>query len=219
MPPGSQKQTGKNYRLPSEAEWEYAARAGTSSARFWGDNPDDACTFANVADKTFQQKFPNWQVHNCTDGYVYTAPVGKFAENKFKLQHTLGNVWEWTEDCWHENYDGAPNDGSAWVEDGDCSRRVIRGGSWNNKPRNVRSANRNRNNTDNRNNNVGFRLAQSACVAQCRARSRFVQGQTGSGTQVSMSPFPGFPGKGTTNSEIMTTSSEISRCIRRRSRC
>ena len=75
-----------------------------------------------------------------------------------------GNVWEWVQDYWHKTYDGAPGDGSAWGEadSGDCGRRVLRGGSWNNKAQNVRSANRNRNDPDNRNNNIGFRLAQAA---------------------------------------------------------
>ena len=80
--------------------------------------------------------------------------------NAFGLHDMLGNLWEWGQDCWNESYSGAPTDGSAWTS-GDCSRRVLRGGSWNNNPRNVCSANRNRNRTTNRNNNIGFRISRT----------------------------------------------------------
>jgi formylglycine-generating enzyme required for sulfatase activity len=107
----SQK-TGKNYRLPSEAEWEYAARAGTTTARFWGDNPDQACGYANLADETAKAQIPgasSWSVHNCTDGYAYTAAAASFKPNAFGLYDMIGNAWQWTEDCWHDNYNGAPD--------------------------------------------------------------------------------------------------------------
>ena len=89
------------------------------------------------------------------------APVGSFPANGFGLHDVHGNVWEWVEDCWHGHYKGAPSDGSAWTSGGDCSKRVLRGGSWNNNPRNLRSANRNRNTTGNRNDNNGFRVART----------------------------------------------------------
>jgi len=137
-------QTGKSYRLPSEAEWEYATRGGTTTSRYWGNGADRACGHANVADKTLERKFPALLIHNCQDGHVYTAPVGSYGQNRFGLKDTLGNVWEWVEDCWHENYEGSPTDGSAWLEagGGNCSQRVIRGGSWLNDPAYLRVSNR-----------------------------------------------------------------------------
>jgi formylglycine-generating enzyme required for sulfatase activity len=134
-------QTGKPYRLPSEAEWEYAARAGTRTVRYWGDNPDKACDYANVMDQTSKTEVPGvyWESHNCADGHRFTAPVGSFKPNAFGLFDMIGNVWEWTEDCWNPSYANAPADGSAWTT-GMCQWRVLRGGSWSKKPGFARSA-------------------------------------------------------------------------------
>ncbi|HJW40917.1 MAG TPA: SUMF1/EgtB/PvdO family nonheme iron enzyme [Rhizomicrobium sp.] len=113
------------YRLPSEAEWEFAARGGTTSARWWG----DAVGVGNA---------------NCNgcgspaDARVLT-PVDSFASNPFGLYGVLGNAWQWTADCWHPSYKDAPRDGAAWTS-GDCTRHVLRGGSWDNVPIFVRSA-------------------------------------------------------------------------------
>jgi formylglycine-generating enzyme required for sulfatase activity len=154
----SQK-SGKIYRLPTEAEWEYAARAGTTTARFWGDGRDPACGFANVADLTAADAL-NWSqgdAFQCRDGFVHTAPVGSFRPNAFGLYDMLGNVWQWTEDCFHQNYSGAPSNGSAWVSD-ECKFRVHRGGSWSSL--NVRSAERDSLPAGERNNLIGFRVVK-----------------------------------------------------------
>ena len=106
--------TGKPYRLLSEAEWEYAARGGTRTSRYWGDDASAQCAHANGADGTLKAHYSNWAwvVASCRDGFVHTAPVGSFSSNGFGLHDVLGNVWEWVEDCWNERYVGAPADGS-----------------------------------------------------------------------------------------------------------
>lgn len=145
------RKSGKRYRLLTEAEWEYAARAGTTSAYYWGDDMAHNCRYANGADQTAKAAHSNLTVADCTDNHVYTAPVGTFQPNAFGLYDMSGNVWEWTEDCGNANDEGAPGDGiavgsadgsadgSARVT-GDCNRRVVRGGSWNNFPPMLRSA-------------------------------------------------------------------------------
>ena len=142
------EQTGKQYRLPTEAEWEYAARAGTQTRYWWGDEigkNNANCTGCG-------SEWDNQQ----------TAPVGSFKANALGLHDTAGNVWEWTQDCWHKNYSGAPADGSAWLEKGggDCNRRMVRGGSWGSGPRSLRSAFRFGNNTDDVDYFLGFRIAR-----------------------------------------------------------
>ena len=157
----SQK-AGKGYRLLTEAEWEYAARAGTTTRRFWGDEGDQSCAYANGADQTAKAQVPGWNfmIANCNDRYAYTAPVGSYRANAFGLYDMLGNVWEWTEDCWNENYSGAPTDGNSWTT-GNCSRRVARGGSWLDVPRSLRSAYRYGDATANRKLLLGFRVART----------------------------------------------------------
>lgn len=154
------RKTGKRYRLASEAEWEYAARAGTPSARFWGDEAERACRHANVADRTLNRILSRVDHHDCDDGYLYTAPIGTFQPNQFGIYDILGNLWEWVEDCVNVNYESAPADGSAWAR-GDCSRRIVRGGGWFNDPRDVRSARRGNNHAFHRSINSGIRIART----------------------------------------------------------
>lgn len=142
------KQTGRKYRLPTEAEWEYVARAGTQTSYWWGDDIGKNNANCNGCGSQWDGK--------------QTAQVGSFKPNPFGLYDTAGNVWEWTEDCWHDNYQGAPADGSAWKEDnnGDCSRRVIRGGWRSSYSQDLRSAVRRSDYPDVANNFAGFRIAR-----------------------------------------------------------
>jgi hypothetical protein len=136
------KETGQAYRLLSEAEWEYAARAGTTTRHWWGD------------DITSENASFNENVGK-------TSEVGAhYPQNPWGLYDTNGNVWEWCEDCWNESYEGAPDDGSAWIG-GDCSFRVIRGGSWKSKRGILRAAYRNRHKATDRGSNIGFRVART----------------------------------------------------------
>jgi formylglycine-generating enzyme len=156
--------TGQKYRLPSEAEWEYAARAKYGA--------DDLCKRGNVADRTLKADAPAWPsvVVDCDDGFGFAAaPVGSFAANAFGLHDMQGNVWEFTQDCYHDTYDGAPADGSAWIEP-DCKRRTVRGGGWLNGPATTQStgdgehrpANRGRNSPGLHFDSMGFRVARDA---------------------------------------------------------
>jgi formylglycine-generating enzyme len=151
--------SGHRYRLPSASEWEYAARAGSDAAQPWGANGSDACANANVADRSAARRYRGWKVFACKDGYVNTAPVGSFKANAFGLTDMLGNVFEWTEDCWHDNYVKAPIDGSA-RRDGDCTEHELRGGSWFSSPAYVRDSYRNHFAADYRSSSVGVRVVR-----------------------------------------------------------
>ena len=151
-------QTGERYRLPSEAEWEYAARARTTTPWYHGDDPAALCRYENHADRNMELA---WRNVTCADGFGNrTAPVGSFAPNAFGLYDMLGNVGEWVQDCWNASYSGAPTDGSAWV-DGDCNTRVIRGASWYDGPRHLRGANRSKIAADAFGDPTGFRVART----------------------------------------------------------
>lgn len=128
--------TGQRYRLPREDEWEYAARGGTQTARWWGDETSDICTRANGGDQLYAAVFTADKSANpsCSDGYIYTSPVGRFRANRFGLYDMYGNAWQWTADCF------AAVAGSAAVEP--CAGRSIRGGSWHNSVSTLRSATR-----------------------------------------------------------------------------
>ena len=149
--------TGHRYRLPSAAEWEYAARAGSEAVRPWSTDESGACANANVADQRAARRYPGWAVFPCDDGYVYTAPVGSFKANSFGLNDMLGNVFQWTDDCWHADYAGVPTDGSSRTY-GDCSERELRGGSWFTTPEFVRASYRNHFGVNYRASSVGIRL-------------------------------------------------------------
>ncbi len=156
-------QTGEDYGLPTEAQWEYAARGGKQTARYWGDGPEGACRYASVSDLT-AAKALNWtqdpsNIFMCEDDYVYTAPVGRFRANAYGLYDMLGNVWEWTCSKYEENYSGAERQ-CLGKNNANSARRVLRGGSWNGVPRHVRAAFRVRGAPANRYHDIGFRLAR-----------------------------------------------------------
>lgn len=152
-------QTGHRYRLPSASEWEYAARAGAEAVQPWGPVATDACRYANVADQSAADQYPGWRIFDCDDAYANTSPVGSFEANAFGLKDMLGNVFQWTDDCWNADYTGAPVDGSA-RSDGDCTQRELRGGSWFSSPDYVRANYRNRFAADYRTSSVGIRLVR-----------------------------------------------------------
>jgi len=153
--------TGKRYRLPSEAEYEYALRAGTTTRYWWGDGnpPSKLANLTGDGDKSpsgrrWSNAFPRY-----SDGYWGPAPIGKFAANPFGLRDIDGNVADWVEDCWHDSYLRAPADARAWVNPG-CERRVVRGASWGSAPEQARSAFRTNLPVDARNSQVGIRVAR-----------------------------------------------------------
>ena len=158
------KASGKPYRLLTESEWEYAARGQTSKGNYprytFGNDANALCKYGNVGDETAKAKYSGWTVAPCTDGALYTAAAGSFAANPFGVYDMLGNVWEWTEDCYADSYANAPADGSAKI-DGDCKNRVLRGGSWDGTPVSLRSAGRGGNTPGTRNGILGFRLARA----------------------------------------------------------
>ena len=146
------RKTGKPYRLLSESEWEYVARAGTTGPFHFGSTIS-----------TDQANYNGNYTYGSGRTGVYreeTVPVGRFPANRFGLHDVHGNVWEWVQDCWHDSYEGAPTDGDAWTSGGDCSLRVLRGGSWSYDPGFLRSASRGRVTPGYRVSSFGFRVAR-----------------------------------------------------------
>jgi len=154
--------TSATYRLLTEAEWEYAARAASSTRYSFGASERDLCQYANMADQDAKDLFKNLVIADCADGAVHTASVRTYKPNGFGLHDMHGNVSEWVADCWHESYQGAPVDGTGWQKN--CSRnafRVYRSGSWANNPDATRSAFRYRRAPGEFSNDVGFRMART----------------------------------------------------------
>ena len=155
------EKTGRNYRIPSTTEFEYALRAGSNAPWFWGENPDRACEFANIGDSTLGNIYPKRAQFSCDDGYLFTAPVAKFKPNNFGLYDMIGNAWEWTNDCWHDDLSSAPRDGSSWLENnnGECTARTPKGGSWISGAAWARAAVRSKDHQHYRSFLLGFRVA------------------------------------------------------------
>jgi formylglycine-generating enzyme required for sulfatase activity len=154
------RKEGKTYRLPTEAEWEYACRAGTTTRYWCGDDPEGLAQVGNVADAAAKAQFPDWITIAASDGYVFTSPVGSFRANAFGLYDMHGNACQWCAD-WYDAgyYDRSPVDDPSGPDSG--SSRVLRGGSWFNRPSRCRSANRSWFAPDGRGDSSGFRVART----------------------------------------------------------
>jgi len=154
-------ESGKHFRLASEAEWEYAARSGSIARYPWGMEGNLTCRYANGADQT---PWPGLKIKwktplACNDRFFYTAPVGTYQPNDWGVSDLIGNVSEWIQDCYHTNYSGAPGDGSSW-EGEPCGRRSVRGGSWRDSAEQLRVSRRWAGNPDDRTDYLGFRIAR-----------------------------------------------------------
>jgi len=152
------QETGRSYALPSEAQWEYACRAGTDTVRYWGDDDESMGRYANVADSTAKSEWSDWTIAETTDGFKVSAPVGRYKPNAFGLYDMIGNVWEWCADWYDEDYYGSsPSKNPTGPTSG--SLRVNRGGCWDYSPGGCRAAYRGRDAPGGRGGILGFRLA------------------------------------------------------------
>ena len=161
------KKTGHSYSLPNDAQYEYAARGGTTTLFFWGDKRDaTACLYSNQPDFAQSRAMgadapagPNYRFQ-CDDGFAYTSPVGSYRPNPFGLYDMQGNIWEYTADCWNPNYQGAPTDGSTWMT-GDCDAHATRGGSYGNSVWTAYVAIRGPRDSDYNGHSFGFRIMRN----------------------------------------------------------
>lgn len=156
--------SGQRYRLLTEAEWEYAARAGTRTAGWWGEAESDQCRYANLADISARAQVPgasHWPIAPCDDGFAYTSPAGQFQANRFGLFDMGGNVWQRVGDCYLDSYAGAPLDASVAVAHAVCNARMARGGSWYSGSYGLRAAVRSHRYPDDRESDLGFRVART----------------------------------------------------------
>ncbi len=155
------KQTGKPYRLPSEVEWEYAAKAGSRALQAWGGNASRHCDHANSNDRSTMERYPlAWRSVDCRDGFSDVAPVGSLRPNAFGLYDMIGNVWEWAEDCSSLSYFGRPADARPWIWEGGCKRRIQRGGGWSTGPERSRPGFHGDGDDEDRADFAGFRVAR-----------------------------------------------------------
>jgi formylglycine-generating enzyme required for sulfatase activity len=161
-------ESGKRYRLPSEAEWEYVARGGTSYPRFWGEHDSGendvlslACDYANVYDASAVEALGlPWPNARCSDGAALLAPAGRYKPNAFGVQDIIGNAREWVMDCFTASYAGRPVDARAWTWQGGCELKSVRGGSFVSRPRDARAPARGAEPTAHRQSDLGFRVAR-----------------------------------------------------------
>lgn len=158
--------TGHRYRLPSEAEWEYAAKAGSRTLRPWGNDANEGCAQVNANDRRTAASYPlGWSGVDCDDGFADVAPVGSLQANAFGLYDMLGNVWEWAEDCSTLDYIGRARDAQPWVWDGGCRRRIQRGGGWSTGPERSRPGFHGDGQMDDRADFAGFRVVRDLDTA------------------------------------------------------